>query len=70
MNHSLLVIQHVDHEGPDLIGELAMQREMSIQTIRPDLGEQLPDPASTPDTIAVVLGGPMGVNQRNEPQMD
>ena len=70
MNHSLLVIQHVDHEGPDLIGELAMQREMSIQTIRPDLGEQLPDPASTPDTIAVVLGGPMGVNQRNEPRMD
>ena len=70
MNHSLLVIQHVDHEGPDLIGELAMQREMSIQTIRPDLGEQLPDPASTPDTIAVVLGGPMGVNQCNDPKMD
>ena len=43
---------------------------MSIQTIRPDLGELLPDPANTPDTIAVVLGGPMGVNQRNEPQMD
>ena len=43
---------------------------MSIQTIRPDLGELLPDPATTPDTIAVVLGGPMGVNQRNEPQMD
>ena len=70
MNHSLLVIQHIDHEGPDLIGELAMQRGMSIRTIRPDLGELLPDPASTPDTIAVVLGGPMGVNQRNEPQMD
>ena len=70
MNHSLLVVQHVDHEGPDLIGELAMQRGMSIRTIRPDLGEHLPDPASTPDTIAVVLGGPMGVNQRNEPQMD
>ena len=70
MNHSLLVIQHVDHEGPDLIGELAMQRGMSIRTIRPDLGELLPDPASTPDTIAVVLGGPMGVNQRNDPKMD
>ena len=70
MNHSLLVIQHVDHEGPDLIGELAMQRGMSIRTIRPDLGELLPDPASTPDTIAVVLGGPMGVNQCNDPEMD
>ena len=70
MNHSLLVIQHVDHEGPDLIHELAMQRGMSIQTIRPDLGELLPEPASTPDTIAVVLGGPMGVNQRNDPKMD
>tara|TARA_B100001121_G_scaffold306817_1_gene327050 strand:+ start:356 stop:1111 length:756 start_codon:yes stop_codon:yes gene_type:complete len=70
VNHSLLVIQHVDHEGPDLIGELAMQRGMSIRTIRPDLGELLPDPASTPDTIAVVLGGPMGVNQCNDPEMD
>ena len=69
MNHSLLVIQHIDHEGPDLIGELAMQRGMSIRTIRPDLGELLPDPASTPGTIAVVLGGPMGVNDRHEPHM-
>ena len=48
---------------------LAMQRGMSIQTIRPDLGELLRDPANTPDTIAVVLGGPMGVNQRNDPKM-
>ncbi|KZR84776.1 Carbamoyl-phosphate synthase small chain [Synechococcus sp. MIT S9509] len=69
MNHSLLVVQHVDHEGPDLIRELAIQRGMSIQTIRPDLGEVLLDPASLPDTIAVVLGGPMGVNDRNESHM-
>ena len=64
------MIQHVDHEGPDLIRELAMQRGMSIRTIRPDLGELLPDPASVPETIAVVLGGPMGVNQLNDPKMD
>ena len=43
---------------------------MSIQTIRPDLGEVLPDPASLPDTIAVVLGGPMGVKDRSKPHME
>ena len=69
MNHSLLVIQHVDHEGPDLIHELATQRGMGVRTIRPDLGEVLPDPANLPETIAVVLGGPMGVNDRHEPHM-
>ena len=70
MNHSLLVIQHVDHEGPDLIHELATQRGMRVRTIRPDLGDLPPDPASLPETIAVVLGGPMGVNDRHEPHMD
>ena len=70
MNHSLLVIQHVDHEGPDLIHALATERGMRVRTIRPDLGEVLPDPASLPDTIAVVLGGPMGVNERNKPHME
>ena len=69
MNHSLLVIQHVNHEGPDLIHALATERGMRVQTIRPDLGEVLPDPASLPDTIAVVLGGPMGVNDRSKPHM-
>lgn len=69
MNHSLLVVQHIDHEGPDLIHALAYQRGMSIRTIRPDLGDFLPEPSSLPETIAVVLGGPMGVNDRNAPHM-
>ena len=66
---SLLVIQHVDREGPGLIAELASERGMAIRTIRPDRGEPLPDPASCPNTIALVLGGPMGVNERHEPTM-
>ena len=43
---------------------------MRVRTIRPDLGDLPPDPARLPETIAVVLGGPMGVNDRHEPHMD
>ena len=66
---SLLVIQHVDREGPGVIAELASERGMAIRTIRPDRGELLPDPALCTNTIALVLGGPMGVNERHQPGM-
>ena len=64
MNITLLVIQHIDHEEPDLIHKVAAEHGMQIHTIRPDQGEELPDPHKCPDTIALVLGGPMGVNER------
>ena len=69
MNQSLLVIQHVDHEGPDLIGTLAAERDWELRKLRPDRGDVLPDPLSCRNTIAVVLGGPMGVNQRQQADM-
>ena len=70
MSTTLLVIQHVDHEGPELVGELARERGMALLTLRPDRGDRLPHPSECPNSIALVLGGPMGVNDRDQPGMD
>ncbi len=65
-----MVVQHVDHEGPDLIGRLATQQDLTIRTLRPDLGDALPAPGDCPNCLALVLGGPMGVNDRHSPELN
>ena len=70
MSTTLLVIQHVDHEDAALVGELALQRGLTLKTLRPDRGDPLPDPKACANSIALVLGGPMGVNDRDQPGMD
>ena len=60
------MVQHIDREGPDLVAEIALEQGMSIHTIRPDQGEPLPDPISTKNTIALLLGGPMSVGDRHQ----
>ena len=62
----MLVVQHLDREGPALVAEIALQQGMVIHTIRPDQGEPLPDPISTKNTIALLLGGPMSVGERHQ----
>ena len=69
MTTTLLVIQHVDHEGPELVGQLARERGMALQTLRPDRGDRLPHPSECPNSIALVLGGPMGVNEQHHPDL-
>ena len=69
MSPTLLVVQHVDHEDAALVGELARQRGMTLQTLRPDRGDPLPDPNTCTNCIALVLGGPMGVNERHQPNL-
>lgn len=66
MSLELLVIQHLDCEGPDLIAICAAERGMALRCLRPDRGDPLPDPIHSPPAIAVVLGGSMGVNERNK----
>ena len=68
--NKLLVIQHVQHEGPDLIAELARERGMAVQTLWPASGDGLPRPEACTNSIAVVLGGPMGVDDRHKPGME
>ena len=69
MTQRLLVVQHVDREGPGVIAALARERGMAIHTIRPDRGDPFPDPATCASTVALVLGGPMGVNECHKPGM-
>ena len=63
------MVQHIDREGPDLVAEIALEQGMVVHTIRPDQGEPLPDPISTKNTIAVLLGGPMSVGDRHQDGM-
>ncbi len=62
-------MQHIDREGPDLVADIALEQGMTIQTIRPDQGEPLPDPVSTQNTIALLLGGPMSVGERHQDEL-
>ncbi len=64
------MVQHVDHEDAALVGHLARKRGMSLQTLRPDRGDALPDPRACTNSIALVLGGPMSVNDRGQPGMN
>ncbi|MCB4428138.1 type 1 glutamine amidotransferase [Synechococcus sp. MU1643] len=70
MSPTLLVVQHVDHEDAGLVGELARQRDLTLEILRPERGDPLPDPMASKNSIALVLGGPMSVNDRNQPGMD
>lgn len=56
----IVVLQHIDREGPGLIAELGRQRGLGIQVLRLDLGVQVPDTLAAGDVL-VVMGGPMGV---------
>jgi len=56
----LLVVQHVEREGPGLLAQVATERDLAVRILRPFAGDALPD-ALRPDQILAVMGGPMGV---------
>jgi len=56
----ILVLQHVEAEGPGLIGTLAKAEGFRLHTIKLFAGEKVPaDPRAW--SAIVVMGGPMGV---------
>ena len=55
----LLVLQHLEIEGPGLFFEIAKERRMKIEIIRMDLGDGLPK--TNKDDLLLIMGGPMGV---------
>ena len=55
----LLVLQHLEIEGPGLFYQIAMKRKMNIEIIRLDLGDELPK--TNKDDLLLIMGGPMGV---------
>jgi GMP synthase (glutamine-hydrolysing) len=55
-----VVLQHVDHEGPGLIGDALAEAGWGVRVVRPDRGEALPGAGSFAGLV--VMGGPMGVH--------
>ncbi|MGD9695006.1 MAG: type 1 glutamine amidotransferase [Thermoleophilia bacterium] len=56
----VLVIQHVAWEGPHRIADAIEAAGLEIVTVRPLMGERIPDPRELAG--AVVMGGPMNVD--------
>lgn len=61
----LLVLQHLEREGPGLFAAEARARGWPVLITRLDRGEPLPQPQ--PDDLLLVLGGPMGVADLGDP---
>ncbi len=61
----LVVLQHLEREGPGLFAEEAERRGWGVRVCRLDRGEPLP--VLGPDQALLVLGGPMGVSDIGSP---
>ena len=55
----LLVLQHLEIEGPGLFYQIAKEREMNIEIFRLDLRDNLPQ--TNKDDLLLIMGGPMGI---------
>ena len=56
----LIVIQHIEHEGPGLFEIIARELNMNVLVCHIYLGHEIPIP--TEQDILLILGGPMGVS--------
>lgn len=63
MRKRALILRHVPFEGPGAIGEWLLDQGYQTTTVKLYEGEPLPDPSSL-DWL-VIMGGPMGVNDRD-----
>lgn len=61
----LVVLQHLEPEGPGLFAAEARRRGWPVHTLRLDQGDPLP--VLQPDDLLLVLGGPMGVADVGNP---
>lgn len=61
----LVVLQHLEREGPGLFALEAARRGWPIRIVRLDLGEPLPQLER--HDLLLVLGGPMGVEDPGDP---
>jgi len=62
----LLVVQHVEREGPGLLAQAAARRGLEVVILRPFAGDPLPA-ALQSDQLLAVMGGPMGVADLGDP---
>jgi len=57
----ILIVTHVDHEGPGYLAEVLERKAIAFRTLAIDRGEALPERA-TDFSGLVFMGGPMSVN--------
>jgi len=62
-----IVIQHVEMEGPGRIAEVLAEREVSVEIVEVWRGAAVPKVVAE-DQILVVMGGGMGVGDRDDPR--
>ncbi len=55
----LLVLQHLEIEGPGLFKQIAKERNLTIEIIRLDKKDNLPE--TKEGDLILIMGGPMGV---------
>ena len=60
----LIVLQHIEREGPGLFAKVAKQKGFEINIFRLDQGAKLPE--LNKDDLVVIMGGPMSVNDINK----
>ncbi|MDT9547555.1 MAG: type 1 glutamine amidotransferase [Chlorobium phaeovibrioides] len=60
MPNKLLIVQNISHEGPGLLQELLLHRNIATERVDLSLGDTVPDPLNF--SAMVVLGGPQSVN--------
>ena len=61
----LLVLQHLEREGPGLFVQIAEEKGISVSIFRLDLGDPLPKLRN--GDVLLVLGGPMGIRDIDNP---
>ena len=60
----LVVLQHIEREGPELFASIAEEKGYRVKIYRLDNGDDLPKLEK--NDLLLIMGGPMGVNQINE----
>ncbi|OPY76078.1 MAG: GMP synthase (glutamine-hydrolyzing) [Syntrophorhabdus sp. PtaU1.Bin058] len=60
MENKILIIKHVEHEGPGLIADALHSEEWELKTIELEKGEALPGDLREIAAV-IILGGPMNV---------
>tara|TARA_B100000700_G_C14819440_1_gene749125 strand:- start:104 stop:838 length:735 start_codon:yes stop_codon:yes gene_type:complete len=61
----LLVLQHIEREGPGLFTKVAKKFGLPVFVFRLDLGDNLPQIEK--EDLLLILGGPMGLQDTNNP---
>ena len=55
----LLILQHLEREGPGLFEQIAKERDLKIEIVRLDKKDNLPQ--TKKGDLILIMGGPMGV---------